>query len=108
MPTVIVTEDNFRSVISSSEIPVLVDFWAGWCEPCRRVAPVLEEMSEELSGKIRFARINVNDEPDLAYRYRICSVPTMLLFRGGRVTDSFSGAMSKQQLISLLDSSAAQ
>lgn len=102
MSTVIVTEDNFSDEIFNSSIPVLVDFWASWCAPCKSIAPVLEQVSNELSGKVKVAKINVNDEPDLAHKYRISSIPTMLLFRNGKVTDSFVGALSKEQIVGLV------
>lgn len=102
MPTVVVTEDNFYNEVLNSEIPVLVDFWMSRCQPSRNSETVLEQISEELSGKIKIVRINVNDEPDLAYQYKIRSVPTMLKFSDGKVTDSYVGALSKNQLVKLL------
>ena len=102
MPTVTVTEHNFAEEVCQSETPVLVDFWASWCAPCRKIAPVLEEISNELQGQMKIAKININDDPDLANKYRIQSIPTMLLFENGKVKDTFVGAMGKEQLISLL------
>lgn len=102
MATVNVSEQNFAEEVSRSATPVLVDFWASWCAPCRRIAPVLEELSDELKGKVKIAKININDDPDLAYKYKINTIPTMLLFENGKVKDSFVGALGKEQLISLL------
>lgn len=102
MSTIIITEENFDKEVNCSEIPVLVDFWASWCKPCRTIAPVLETVSDELKNRVKVGKINVNDEPDLAEKYRIKSVPTMLLFRNGEVTDAFMGEYNKDQILKVL------
>ncbi len=102
MSTIIITEENFDKEVNCSEIPVLVDFWASWCKPCRTIAPVLETVSDELKNRVKVGKINVNDEPDLAEKYRIKSVPTMLLFRNGEVTDTFMGEYNKDQILKVL------
>ncbi|MGN0596028.1 MAG: thioredoxin [Ruminiclostridium sp.] len=102
MSTIIITEENFDKEVNHSEIPVLVDFWANWCKPCRTIAPVLETVSDELKNRVKVGKINVNDEPDLAEKYHIKSVPTMLLFRNGEVTDAFMGEYNKEQILKVL------
>ena len=102
MSTIIITEENFDKEVNHSEIPVLVDFWASWCKPCRTIAPVLETVSDDLKNRIKVGKINVNDEPDLAEKYHIKSVPTMLLFRNGEVTDAFMGEYNKEQILKVL------
>lgn len=102
MSTIIITEDNFEKEVENSSIPVLVDFWASWCKPCRSIAPVLESVSNELADKVKVGKININDEPDLAEKYRIKSVPTMLLFQNGKVTDAFMGEYNKEQILRVL------
>ena len=102
MSTIIITEENFDKEVNYSEIPVLVDFWASWCKPCRTIAPVLEMVSDELKNRVKVGKINVNDEPDLAEKYHIKSVPTMLLFRNGEVTDAFMGEYNKEQILKVL------
>ena len=102
MSTIIITEENFDKEVNYSEIPVLVDFWASWCKPCRTIAPVLEMVSDELKNRVKVGKINVNDEPDLAEKYHIKSVPTMLLFKNGEVTDAFMGEYNKEQILKVL------
>lgn len=103
MATVIVTEDNFDKEVINSEIPVLVDFWLARNKQCAAVNSTLESISDRLSDRVKFALINVNDDPDLAYRYKINSVPTMLVFKRGKVTDSIRGELSENQLERLLN-----
>jgi thioredoxin 1 len=79
-------------------VPVLVDFWAPWCGPCRAIAPVIDELSEELSGKMKFGKVNVDDNRELAAQFEIRSIPTMLVFRGGVVQQQMVGAVNKATL----------
>jgi thioredoxin 1 len=87
--------DNFDSEVLKSDQPVLVDFWAEWCGPCRMVAPVLEQIAEEMQGKIRIAKLNVDEHQQLAYTYGVSSIPTFILFKSGQVADRALGAMPK-------------
>jgi len=87
-----VTEDNFQSEVAESDIPVLVDFWAEWCMPCKMIAPVLERLAEQYQGKLTIGRLNVDDYPDLAFRYNITGIPSLLLFKGGEVINQNVGA----------------
>ncbi len=100
---VTLTPDNFESEVINSDIPVLVDFWAEWCMPCKMIAPVLEELSEEYDGKLKIGKLNVDDNADLAAQYSIVSIPTMLFFKGGEVVKQQVGAVPKEQLKQSID-----
>lgn len=93
-----VGEQTFDKVVLQSEIPVLVDFWAAWCGPCRAVAPVLDQIAAENEGKIRIVKVNVDEEPTLAAQYRITSIPAMKVFKGGEEVRELIGAMPKQMI----------
>jgi len=90
--------DNWKQEVADSTVPVLVDFWAPWCGPCRAIAPVIDELSEELSGKMKFGKVNVDDNRELAAQFEIRSIPTMLVFRGGVVQQQMVGAVNKATL----------
>jgi thioredoxin len=94
---------TFDEFVQSAEAPVLVDFWAEWCGPCLRVAPVLAEIAGEHAGRIAVAKVNVDDNPELARRYHVMSIPTMLVFSGGEISKTLVGAMGKSQLLQELD-----
>ena len=102
MATISLNEKNFASEVTACSLPVLVDFYAEWCSPCRMVAPLLETLSGELEGKAKFAKVEVSENPDLARRYRVQSVPTMMIFRNGRVTDTLVGVVGKEQIEGLM------
>ena len=93
-----VGEQTFDKVVLQSDIPVLVDFWAAWCGPCRMVAPVLDQIAAEHEGKIRIVKVNVDEEPALAAKYRITSIPAMKVFQGGEEVRELIGAMPKQMI----------
>jgi thioredoxin 1 len=101
--TVHLTEANFDDEVKSHQEVLMVDFWAEWCGPCRAIAPTLEEISRESSGKVTLAKVNVDDNPGLAARYGIRSIPTILFMKGGNVVDQVIGAVPKAQLKKKLD-----
>ena len=93
-----ITVDNFKEEVLGSDLPVLADFWAEWCVPCKMVAPVLEEIAGELSGKLKVAKVNVDEQSELASQYGIISIPTLLLFKNGEVVNKQVGAGSKEMI----------
>ena len=101
MSAIQVNKDNFQEVVLNSDKPVLVDFWASWCGPCRMVAPVLEEIANERSD-VKVCKINVDEEPQLAGRYNVMSIPTLLVVKEGQVVNQAVGARPKSQILSLL------
>ena len=96
--------DNFDKEISSSNIPVLVDFWAEWCGPCKSLGPILEEISEDLKDKLQVVKVNLDENQDLAMKYSIRSIPTLLLFKKGELVDTKVGLLPKSDLVEWLDS----
>ena len=96
------TSQNFDEKVIKSDKPVLVDFWAEWCGPCRMIAPTIEIIAKEYAGKLVVGKINVDNEPTIAQTYGIRNIPTMLVFKGGVVVDKLVGAMSKPALVSKL------
>ena len=96
--------DNFDNEISSSNIPVLVDFWAEWCGPCKSLGPILEEISKDLKDKLQVVKVNLDENQDLAMKYSIRSIPTLLLFKKGELVDTKVGLLPKSDLVEWLDS----
>ena len=92
------SDNNWKQEVLDSAVPVVVDFWAPWCGPCRAIAPVVDELSEELAGKMKFGKVNVDDNRELAAKFEIRSIPTMLVFRGGVVQQQMVGAVNKATL----------
>jgi thioredoxin 1 len=99
-----ITADNFEAEVLNSSLPVLLDFWADWCMPCKMIAPSLEEMSEAYEGKLKIGKINVDQEGDLAQKYGIISIPTLLLFKDGAIVKNHVGAAPKTALEELVKS----
>jgi len=100
---VAINQANFKQAVLEAKLPVLVDFWAEWCGPCRAVAPVVEELSKEYSGKVEFAKINVDENATLASQYGIMSIPTLILFKKGKPAEQIIGFRPKTELKKLLD-----
>ena len=98
-----VDEQSFDSAVLQNEVPVLVDFWAEWCGPCRAVAPILDEIAADHSGKIVIAKVNVDENPGLAQRFRITSIPAMKVFKNGDEVREIIGAMPKQKIEEYLE-----
>ena len=95
MAEIILTSDNFETEVIGSEIPVLVDFWAPWCGPCKMLGPVISQIAEENEGKVKVGKVNVDEEEELAAQYGIQSIPTVLLFKGGEVVEQSLGFKPK-------------
>jgi thioredoxin 1 len=98
------TNDNFDSVIKDAQTPVLVDFWAEWCGPCKMSAPVLEELATEYAGRLTIAKLNVDDHREATEKFNIRGIPTLILFKNGEPEATKVGALSKSQLAAFLDS----
>jgi thioredoxin 1 len=98
------TDDSFESEVLQSEQPVLVDYWADWCGPCKMIAPVLEEIAVEYQGKIKVAKLNIDENSGTPPKYGIRGIPTLMLFKGGNVEATKVGALSKSQLTAFIDS----
>jgi thioredoxin 1 len=107
MATVKIDKNNFQSDVLDSAEPVVVDFWAEWCGPCRMIAPALEEISKEMGGKIKIAKLNVDENPELAAQFGVRSIPTLMIFKGGQLADTKVGAAPKTALSAWINNAAA-
>ncbi len=103
MSTPQVTDEKFKDEVLDSDVPVLVDFWAPWCGPCRMVAPVVDEIAEQYQGKIKVFKLNTDENPNTASQYGIRSIPTLMIFKGGQRVDMVVGAVPKTTLASTLE-----
>jgi thioredoxin 1 len=103
-----VDQDSFQKAVLDSQKPVLVDFWAPWCGPCRAVAPVVEELAKDYKGKMDFAKLNVDEAPFVASKYGVMSIPTIIVFKGGKPVHQAIGYQPKDQLKKLLDNALAK
>jgi thioredoxin 1 len=99
-----VTDDTFESEVLQAQSPVLVDYWAEWCGPCKAIAPTLEEVAKEYSGKLKVAKVNVDENQEIPRKYGIRGIPTLMLFKNGNIEATKVGALSKSQLTAFLDS----
>lgn len=98
----IVTTANFEAEVLKSETPVLIDFWAGWCMPCKMIAPIIDQLADQHVGKIKVAKVNVDDSPEIAAKYGIMSIPAVFVFKGGEKVDQMIGARPKAQFDEML------
>jgi len=100
---VYITDDSFQNEVLDSSRPVLVDYWAEWCGPCKMIAPILTEIADEYEGKIKIAKLNIDDNPQTPPKYGIRGIPTLMLFKDGNVEATKVGALSKSQLTAFID-----
>ncbi|HWZ86986.1 MAG TPA: thioredoxin [Thermoanaerobaculia bacterium] len=98
-----VSDANFDGDILKSSVPVLVDFWAPWCGPCRSVAPIVDDLANQYAGKLKVAKVNVDESTEVATRYQITSIPTFIVFKNGQVADRALGALPRSEFVKLID-----
>ncbi|HIR46325.1 MAG TPA: thioredoxin [Candidatus Caccousia avicola] len=102
MAVITLTKDNFQAEVLSSNVPVLVDFWASWCGPCRMVSPIVDEVAEESDGSYKVGKVNVDEQPELAAQYGVMSIPTLLVIENGKTKTSSVGARPKDAILAML------
>lgn len=102
MAEITLNKDNFTSEVLESDKPVLVDFWAEWCGPCRMLAPVVEEITEEFDGSVKVGKVNIDEEPELANKYRVEFIPTLIVFRNGKPESTSTGYVPKEKIEEML------
>lgn len=97
------TKQNFNEYVSNSNKPVMIDFWASWCGPCRMLAPIFEEIAKEVKDEVMVAKLNVDENAEIAGQYHVAAIPTILVFKQGKVTARRTGMMSKEEILQLLE-----
>jgi thioredoxin 1 len=103
MKPVTITDDNFQNEVTNSNQPVLIDFWAAWCGPCRIIAPIVEELASEYQGKVKIGKLDVDDNQQTAIKYGVRSIPTLLIFKDGKLKDTIIGAVPKSHIVQKLN-----
>ncbi|MGI6772818.1 MAG: thioredoxin [Clostridiales bacterium] len=98
-----ITKENFDSEVLKSNVPVLIDFWASWCGPCRALSPLIDEIAEEADGKFKVGKVNVDEQPDLAAQFSVMSIPTLVVMKNGQVVNKAVGSRPKEQILSLIN-----
>jgi thioredoxin 1 len=101
---IMLNKSNFDEVVSKSTVPVLVDFWAAWCGPCRMIAPTVDQLASDYDGKAKICKLNVDEEGEIAMRYKVMSIPTLILFKNGMIAEKVIGVRSKTELAQIIDS----
>ncbi len=99
------TDKDFEELVLKSDLPVLVDFWAEWCGPCKMISPIIDEIGNEVEGKLKIVKVNIDEAPSLATQFNVMSIPTLIIFKGGAPVDQIVGALSKDQLLDKINSS---
>ncbi|MEF2680398.1 MAG: thioredoxin [Oscillospiraceae bacterium] len=102
MAEIIITEENFENEVLNSDKPVLVDFWAQWCGPCRMLGPIIEEIANDYEGKVKVGKVNVDEQPNLASKYGIASIPTVIVFKNGKPEKTLVGLRSKNEIENMI------
>lgn len=102
MPEITITKENFEAEVMKSDMPVLIDFWAAWCGPCKMLSPVIAEIAEEYSGKVKVGKVNVDEQPELAASFHVASIPTVVVMKEGKVTNQSIGYRPKDEIVALL------
>ena len=98
-----ITKENFEAEVINSSVPVVIDFWAEWCGPCKMLTPVIEELADEYDGKIKIGKVNVDEEEELSMKFRIASIPTVIKIENGKISKSSIGFRTKEQLVEILE-----
>ena len=101
MAELTITKDNFQAEVLESDVPVLVDFWATWCGPCKMVGPIVAEIAEEYEGKVKVGKVNVDEEPQLAMQFKVTAIPTLFVFKNGQVDGQIVGFAQKDEIIKM-------
>ena len=101
MAEITLTNDNFQTEVLESDIPVLVDFWATWCGPCKMVGPIVAEIADEYEGKVKVGKVNVDEQPALAMQYQVTAIPTLFVFKNGEIADKIVGFAQKEEIVKL-------